>query len=1788
MMMGADAPFQHPLPWPQRHELASATAQGLRKRAARRSERLAAARAMRAAHGNTSAAWDGEVDAAMAEPSVPTAICPVPGCTMEQRAESMEEACADLATHLRRHHTPAQYTAISNATLAGWGIWRCQAAGCGVPFAVACLPGRTRGPWHAHLTEKKLNSAPHAALLEGKGEATVRNEAIAVIVQVAPPGSFGASLKVPKSGVRHGGVAPALPRPLGHHTDAARTVRSGTVRPADFPFADLDQFDLNEIRNAPHMSFVRLTCVTDVIADEIVQLWIYGRDAMLQQCENATGLHGFKYAVITHAIVLGYARGTPRPADAALRERAMRCAANEPHVLAQWSQRLEESRAARRADLACDKQRQLAVVAQTLMYKASAALRHVEQGADGKAKGAFGAAPVLPATKPHVQQMAVDLLPQGQLPSPTVWAAEPGVAPFQANTKSYEEFCQHLPDGKGAGTLRYPYEMIKVAVRAGGLEVERGLANACYAGKFHRDVAFALAYGKLMMLLKMITAAGVERGRPILMPEADRRCWGGYLCKTDAALHAEHFTKISPERKQRWLQGVHEATQRMERCRVAEADAYGTRDEAAIELARRRHDQAAKALGEASRPPKFPVNLGIGVHGGAEIAHHIARARSERNPLKAQVMDDIKNYFPTSKREAQADATRLAFPQYLPFFGTFSMHASPVHLGPEVGVLHIEMVEGELYRLREADWGMNLAAADLDASMVADMTAAGAHRVLAAVVGDFQGDPPSPLKCSISYQRQLNRVQDKCSDMDITAFVDDTMLQGATPSLPTDYATKRTICKDGCDAESETLKATVYSREASDAELARFGPDIMGSPLHPEGRVLCVKYLGGYIGDGPTCARKTAERLKQATAVLTQLEALRDEARTPLAVWAKYRVARVAVSTTAIYSLRITPPFISSAPATSFDEALTASAIDTFEMRASPQYRANLAILQVFLDVKFGGFGYFKAAVRDGGTVSGLMACYAASIFKYWADACVLAPDLATEVLATSDLPMLRAARDAYAAFPKTRAAVATRHADISKVVYWDLFLRKHHAFHPRMLPSAAAVPELAAILSGEAKAPRQSVLMKVVQCEAWLQWYDAAVMMDATWMAGSEHPRRETTRVVSCSQSFAGAVWDSTARAAPRSLASKHMLPAMQYRLGLYLSASAEAYDALAAAGTRVTAAMRLGDAMATKGDHHGPHNAALEQWVQARRATSAGSVIMGDKGDGRRTAHKWNDTCVADIIETAGPRLTEIKSWNVVKSSYAAGTRGGDRDNGHQFSMGNTEESAFRKTLGAPARGDAATDGVFNHETGEGAISGVDWEPAGRRLRPDYRDAILRGTPVDVVVHETGSSAFNQVGVNLLQRGAREIKAPGGHDGTDYSTSNVRGSYVVHWARRISAAITVAFGEHLAEQAKGVAREAGRAAQGAPIRPTLADWMPRAATAPPMPQLTLPAPQEPIPDTPPPRPRQVAPSRPPTGGTMPMEVGTPQSPPPPPARDEDDAAAWRRRVVHHRNDFNGAADYAYIGRASHGSPPNCACSWGNTAGAVPSWCYRASDEERDAEHRILVRRHRAAILRRPDEVVRARRELAGKRLGCWCAPRFACHGDTLAELANCSLRHLVRVVRDAGLEAMWREWAATPGETDAVAMAVRGAFRGGGEGGTIPMEVDTPTSTSTTTQAAATPGTSRTLIPSTSPIQQGPDPGLSTCVTDVSGSSSRSGRSGARGRAQGGRGRGGHEREQQRRGRGSGPPVVRPEAMVRGRGDRVGARAEARARQLSAGSGTCPGRCVATAERSGGPVGN
>lgn len=54
-----------------------------------------------------------------------------------------------------------------------------------------------------------------------------------------------------------------------------------------------------------------------------------------------------------------------------------------------------------------------------------------------------------------------------------------------------------------------------------------------------------------------------------------------------------------------------------------------------------------------------------------------------------------------------------------------------------------------------------------------------------------------------------------------------------------------------------------------------------------------------------------------------------------------------------------------------------------------------------------------------------------------------------------------------------------------------------------------------------------------------------------------------------------------------------------------------------------------------------------------------------------------------------------------------------------------------------------------------------------------------------------------------------------------------------------------------------------------------------------------------------------------------------------------------------------------------------------------------------RDGSRRTVIDLYRQWLLERPGLVERARRELVGKRLGCFCAP-LPCHGDVLMEIAN------------------------------------------------------------------------------------------------------------------------------------------------------------------------------------------
>lgn len=74
------------------------------------------------------------------------------------------------------------------------------------------------------------------------------------------------------------------------------------------------------------------------------------------------------------------------------------------------------------------------------------------------------------------------------------------------------------------------------------------------------------------------------------------------------------------------------------------------------------------------------------------------------------------------------------------------------------------------------------------------------------------------------------------------------------------------------------------------------------------------------------------------------------------------------------------------------------------------------------------------------------------------------------------------------------------------------------------------------------------------------------------------------------------------------------------------------------------------------------------------------------------------------------------------------------------------------------------------------------------------------------------------------------------------------------------------------------------------------------------------------------------------------------------------------------------------YIGRGRRDMPS----AWGNPFVIGP-------DGTRDE----VIAKFRAWLMSQPDMQARARRELAGKDLVCFCAPN-ACHGDVLLEVAN------------------------------------------------------------------------------------------------------------------------------------------------------------------------------------------
>jgi hypothetical protein len=229
---------------------------------------------------------------------------------------------------------------------------------------------------------------------------------------------------------------------------------------------------------------------------------------------------------------------------------------------------------------------------------------------------------------------------------------------------------------------------------------------------------------------------------------------------------------------------------------------------------------------------------------------------------------------------------------------------------------------------------------------------------------------------------------------------------------------------------------------------------------------------------------------------------------------------------------------------------------------------------------------------------------------------------------ATTDIPMLRDAREAYDGLRATHERIDTFYAAFDKDKYIPIDAGEKGApkevtrFHPASLPPAKALPPLHVVFDTESneKPPAQRSLSAVVHNARWFESLEAATVWDLAHTADTDVRHREMARFVSITQPGAGA-W---LEVAPDSsfgtrIDSDDFLVAAQRRYGLHLSMVVEANNVLEAAGEHKLVD-RLGDKLAK--EYNRRHNAILRGWHAVLRAIAYGELVLGDKEKAEKTA--------------------------------------------------------------------------------------------------------------------------------------------------------------------------------------------------------------------------------------------------------------------------------------------------------------------------------------------------------------------------------------------------------------------------------------------------------------------------------------------------------------------------------------------------------------------------------------
>jgi hypothetical protein len=782
-----------------------------------------------------------------------------------------------------------------------------------------------------------------------------------------------------------------------------------------------------------------------------------------------------------------------------------------------------------------------------------------------------------------------------------------------------------------------------------------------------------------------------------------------------------------------------------------------------------------------------PLQLGVGLPGGAEIIIAAARAHLAQHPGHAICSDDKGNGFNRISRKAIFAGLRRWFPDLIPAVRLWYRHPRRLFVRSSNSSSGSDGGGGSSGSGNRGNGGGGSGGGKDGGG--GGVTIGGWEEavdeqgnVYCSAEGCAQGDALGPFLWSIGYHWSLLQMQAAHPTALIMAYLDDTYTLDEPLESYACMLTGATVTEREAGVASNVGKQEVYSPSG---DLTSLPGTLRGSPHAPPqpekgyagGQLPCIRVLGAYLGEDDACSQALVHRVETHLQPLRKAIGLHDVGKMTTSLQVQLSILRFCANTQLTYFLRTMPPSVTIDAARKHDEIIEETWHAMLRTTSASQRERGLAFRQARLPVDMGGMGITSMEeIRD--------AAWVGSWALTWPMLRQLHAPFQEVLIAAPSTEGFEQTRD-FTELQRCHGGLLARHRRVQRIYReYDNEIKEYtrrgdedFQFHPAGLtPSEELLPLTAFEMEHEYHKHAQKRWATAVHHDNWRKLWNEMVA------AGG----REAVRLVAVSQPYAGAFLNAVPSRHWFRIPTPELRMALRRRLGLPIDDAA-----VRLASTKGRAYDAYGDVAQNDGrqGHAHRHSTLLQEVVRIARSVW-GARVQIEPDDYLPYSTYRPDMAVPYAGESGSTYLGELKFIDPLSSNPADIQR-----RGAYIAFGNTEPPMLEKVFGLEERG-AEGDGVFKAATGEGYVAGKEG---------DYSKAMGEGCDVHLLLFET-FGGFGRGVMHLLRRLGDEVRNRLSHAQYDQTSWSAR-NWKTYQTQRLSVALARAAAGEILEELRNAA---------------------------------------------------------------------------------------------------------------------------------------------------------------------------------------------------------------------------------------------------------------------------------------------------------------------------------------------------------------------------------------------